>query len=276
MVKQTKTTKPTQNQSEAKPAVKKVLVKKVTTETKQAVKTVVPKVQPPKAPKAVAKVAAVKAPSKTTTVPKVKKAPAKRAAKRQEVDVSDVEDATEPVDDVDVEDDEEGTDEVRQKVPRVPPTIESVTEDFDALIRTIVSQVESVRESGTSGIKFLRSLNKQVKLLKAKTIRLAKQKQRTGRKNNLNSGFLKKVAISKDLAEFTGWDENEMYSRVQVTKFVCDYIRENNLQNPEDRREIFPDEALQNLLNFNENKEGKLKYYTLQKYLTPNFIKEQL
>lgn len=161
---------------------------------------------------------------------------------------------------------------------RRTPTRESVLEDFENLIIGIETEIQQLREgpTKTKGVKFLRSLNKNIKLLRNRTARVMKQKQRSGRSNNKNSGFLKPVPISKEMARFTGWDVNELRSRVDVTKYICNYISENNLQNPEDRRQINPDSKLRKLLGFDPKKNKEpLRYYSLQTHLKHHFPKNE-
>jgi upstream activation factor subunit UAF30 len=180
-------------------------------------------------------------------------------------DSSVVEDSSVPVGDSAVEDSS-----------KVPLTSESVCESFDEIIKLIDAEVENLRTSQTKavGVKFLRSINKRLKLLKSKTTKVMKQRQRFTRKpsSNTNSGFLKPVNISKDMAKFTGWDPAHEKSRVEVTKYICKYIKDNNLQNPEDRRQILADDKLKKLLNYDPKKDDKLTYYKIQSYLKPHFI----
>jgi upstream activation factor subunit UAF30 len=156
-------------------------------------------------------------------------------------------------------------------------TRESVIETFDELISSIEEEISRLRETPqikTKGVKFLRSLGKNIKVLRGQTVRVMKQRVRTNRKNNTNSGFLKPVKISKDMAKFTGWDPEVPRSRVDVTKYVCNYIRENNLQNPTDRRQILADSKLSKLLKVDpKNSEEPLTYYRIQTHLKPHFLK---
>ena len=100
-----------------------------------------------------------------------------------------------------------------------------------------------------------------------------KQKVRAPRKNNTNSGFNKQVPFSKDLAKFTGWNPELPRSRVDVTKYICDYIKEHNLQNPEDKRKILADAKLSKLLAFDPKKSSvPLTYPHIQTLLKPHFI----
>ena len=145
------------------------------------------------------------------------------------------------------------------------------------MITSIEKEIQQLREgpAKTKGVKFLRSLNKNMKLLRNRTARAMKRKHKTGRTNNKNSGFLKPVTISKEMAKFTGWDPNELKSRVEVTKYICKYISENNLQNPADRRQIKPDSKLQKLLGYNPKKNKEpLRYYSLQTHLKNHFPKK--
>ena len=157
---------------------------------------------------------------------------------------------------------------------------ESVFADFDALQQAVESEIENCRSATdkgarVSGVRFLRSLNKSLKQLKKDTIRAMKQKRRNpNRAKNTSSGFMKPVQISKEMASFTGWDHSELKSRVDVTKYICGYIRDNELQNPADRRQIVPDKKLQNLLKLDRKslKEEPLTYYSLQKKIQPHFV----
>ena len=145
-------------------------------------------------------------------------------------------------------------------------TPESVLDLFNDLIGNIDDEIKRIKESPIKikGCKFLHSIKRRVITLRTQHRRILKQKRKPQRANR-NYGFQKPVPISEELAEFTGWPKNELRSRVDVTKYICDYIYENNLQNPQDRRQIIPDDKLQKLLGFNPKKSKEpLKYYTIQ------------
>lgn len=155
------------------------------------------------------------------------------------------------------------------------PTRDSVLESFDELITTIDDEIARLRESPqkTKGVKFLRTVNKNLKTIRSQSTRVMKHRNRSNRKNNNNSGFLKPVQISKEMAKFTGWDTSELRSRVDVTKFICNYIKENNLQNPADRRQIVADNKLAKLLDYDSKKTNEpLTYYRIQSYMKKHFI----
>ena len=207
-------------------------------------------------------------------------------AKKQNKSVGNKKNAKEPVE---KKTGEKTTKSKKTKTPEVVPEVEqetpapktrktvdrdSVLADFDALVASVDAEIESLRQNnkGNGSIKFLRTLNKNIKTLRTQTGRVMKKKK-TERKNNTTSGFLKPVAISNEMAKFTGWDVNELRSRVEVTKYICDYIREHDLQNPNDRREIRPDSKLQKLLGVSSDSDA-LKYYSLQTHLKQHFPKD--
>ena len=185
--------------------------------------------------------------------------------------------APEPVEEVVEEvpsEQEDGSSTTTTRKTRRVVTHESLVEEGDALVKMIEDEIAAIRESETKtkGVKFLRSLNKKVKTYKTNVVRVTKQRPRTKRNNTTNSGFLKPVRISQEMCDFTGWDPVELKSRVDVTKYICKYIKDNDLQNPEDRREIRADEKLRELLSYNPETDGALKYYDVQRCLKPHFL----
>ena len=163
--------------------------------------------------------------------------------------------------------------EKKEPVKRKKPDKESVLKLIDELSDAINEEIGFRRESDckVSGVRFLRKLDKCVKKIRTHSNRVMKTKNKKPRKVNQNSGFLKPVPISKELSCFTGFEG--LVSRVAVTKFICNYIKENNLQNPEDRRKIMADKNLSRLLKHDKTKDVELTYYGIQSYLKPHFIK---
>lgn len=171
--------------------------------------------------------------------------------------------------------------ETKTKSKRTKLTKELLWEEFDNFSSDILELIKTVGDKGTKNdtkqntAKFktmLKSCLKKVKVIKHKAQRVIKNKPKIQRKNT-NSGFKKPVKISRELTKFTKWPKGELKSRIEVTKFLCNYIKENDLQNPKDRRFILPDEKLTKLLNYDENVHEPMTYYRLQTHLKPHFIK---
>ena len=153
-------------------------------------------------------------------------------------------------------------------LPRLEATRESITAWFDKTIQDVEAEIKTLRQTKCQGGKFLKSLNKTLKGLKTKSIRVMGKKPK--KRSNVNSGFLKQVAISKEMAKFIGCRPSDLKSRVDVTKHICAYIKDNDLQNPKDKREILPDSKLKKLLRV-EKGDDPLTYYRVQSKLKPHF-----
>tara|TARA_Y100000389_G_scaffold166306_1_gene170974 strand:+ start:12998 stop:13642 length:645 start_codon:yes stop_codon:yes gene_type:complete len=194
---------------------------------------------------------------KTSKTVKTKKASKKTSSKKTET-------ATTPL----VVDTSAQTEEVPVELARLEATRESITAWFDKTIADVDREVKTLRQSKCPGGKFLKSLNKTLKGLKTKSLRVMGKKPK--KRSNVNSGFLKQVPISKEMAKFIGCSSSDLKSRVDVTKHICSYIKDNNLQNPKDKREILPDTKLKKLLRV-EKGDAPLTYYRVQSKLKPHF-----
>jgi chromatin remodeling complex protein RSC6 len=210
---------------------------------------------------------------------KILKKKGEKSSKKKEVPV---EQETVPIkEEVEEELVEEVIEEVADETPGTKKRIiinkESIMNSFDEIISSIENEISQIRDSSNKnkGIKFLRSLNKKIKTLKTHSFKIIKTRNSSTKKsNNNNSGFLKPVKISNEMAKFTGWNANELRSRVDVTKFLCNYIKENNLQNPTDKRQIIADNKLCKLLDYDPKKmKEPLTYYRIQSYIKPHFVK---
>ncbi|XWS33655.1 hypothetical protein CRYUN_Cryun22dG0101100 [Craigia yunnanensis] len=68
------------------------------------------------------------------------------------------------------------------------------------------------------------------------------------RKEKLQKGFLAPLQLSDALVKFLGTGENEL-TRAVVIKRMWDYVKENNLQDPSDKRKVICNEKLKELFD---------------------------
>lgn len=94
-----------------------------------------------------------------------------------------------------------------------------------------------------------------------------KVKKKRGRKP---SAFIIQSRISDDLAKFLNVPLNTLMARTDVTRRICEYISNNRLQDPNDRRIIIPDQKLSELLKYDNN--SKLSYFNLQMFLKKHIV----
>lgn len=84
-----------------------------------------------------------------------------------------------------------------------------------------------------------------------------------------NSGILAPLQLSDALIKFLGTGESEL-PRSHVVKRIWDYIKENGLQDPSDKRQIICDEKLKELFNVDT-----FRGFGVMKLLAPHFVKAE-
>ena len=117
-------------------------------------------------------------------------------------------------------------------------------------------------------------LIKQVKLLEKNCNKRMRALEKEANKNKLKgnrkpSGFAVPCKISSELCKFMNKPDGYEAARTEVTKYIIKYIQEKNLQNPENKREILPDNELKQLLN---NKKEPVTYFSIQRLMNPHFV----
>jgi upstream activation factor subunit UAF30 len=150
-----------------------------------------------------------------------------------------------------------------------------IKEIFNDIFSLIDGEIENITDSDDKAVK---KSERFIKKIKKKLVAVQKKVAPVSRKRKTpitseNSGFLKPVKVSKELSKFASWEPDVPKSRVDVTKYMCEYIKKNGLQNPTDRRQIIADENLKKLLGYDPKKNEPLTYYRIQTYLKPHFIK---
>jgi chromatin remodeling complex protein RSC6 len=83
------------------------------------------------------------------------------------------------------------------------------------------------------------------------------------------SGFAKPCKISDELCDFIGVPKGSEQSRTDITRFINSYVKEHNLNNPQNRREFFPDKKLKAILNVKDGE--KVTYFVLQRLIAHHF-----
>lgn len=124
---------------------------------------------------------------------------------------------------------------------------ERLEKQFSDLLESFKTFTKTVRETMTTFQSELRSLASQSKKLRRKT------RKRT-RGNKTPNGFTKTVDVSPEMLKFCSKPSGTQMSRNEVNQVIHTYIREHNLQNPENKREIVPDSKLKKILDL-----GKLR-----------------
>lgn len=128
---------------------------------------------------------------------------------------------------------------------------ERFEQQLSSLMDSFKEFAKSVRDTMTTFQSELKSLATMSKKLRRRG------RKRLSRGNKTPNGFTKTVSVSADMLKFCGKSSGEQMSRNEVNQFIHTYIREHNLQNPENKREIVPDSKLKKILDLNKLRNKK-------------------
>ena len=147
--------------------------------------------------------------------------------------------------------------------------LDSSSTVFDVQFLSIINTLSQLKTQITAASLQLKNLEKQVKKeMKNKNKEISKNKNRGNRKP---SGFAEATQISDELCDFMGKEKGEKIARTEVTKYICNYIKENDLRKKDNKRIINPDNKLKNLLGVSDSSE--ITYFNIQRYMNKHFIK---
>ena len=156
----------------------------------------------------------------------------------------------------------------QKTAPKQSPTLKDVnpiTEQFTAVLNTLSSFKSQISMMAAQ----VKSLEKTVKKHMKQLEREAQKNKNKG--NRKASGFAVPSKISFDLCEFMGKPECTEMARTEVTKYMIQYIKNNDLPDKDNKKIIKPNNALKSLLNVKPTDE--VTYFNLQKYMNRHFIK---
>lgn len=156
-------------------------------------------------------------------------------------------------------------------------------ERCDTMVRDRLEQITKLRDE----IKDIRKLQKDYDLeMKAVYKKFSKKGSKKSNRSSdsfKNNGFSKPVPLSDKMYKFLeqySIKQGDLVARKDVTKFINQYIKEHNLYNPANKREITPDTLLQEILGDSvetRSDDPSIKIYTyfkLQKYLAVHYPKQ--
>ena len=147
-----------------------------------------------------------------------------------------------------------------------PPVITKEVVDGDEVISNILEKVYALSlhtKSIQSSLKCLiKEFDKQKKIID----KVQKKKEKAKKSP---SGFAKPCKISDELCTFIGVESGTEMSRTDITRHINSYVKEHNLNNPENRREFFPDKKLKSILNAKDGE--KVTYFILQRLIAHHF-----
>lgn len=177
------------------------------------------------------------------------------------------------------------------------PVVESVVEPecdmkhkFEALIESKQSLLNTITAALKKDIQELRKLQKDHDNLMKDALKKQKKKKAPKDENAIPrkpSGFHAPVVVSDEMYKFLeqfGVKQGDPIARTEITRHLTKYIKQNDLQHPQHRREIIPDATLLKLINNappaglrdlkDPNSEKVYSFLGFQRYLSSHFPKK--
>jgi len=155
---------------------------------------------------------------------------------------------------------------VVEKAPEVVDTVSesSSLEDLGSKLTALASLLKETQVA-------FKTLTKEYERMK-KVISKTERKRANARTNP--NGFAKPTKITDVLCNFLGVPSGTEVSRTDVTRKINQYIKEHNLNKPENKRIILPDEKLSVILGVKPAEE--VSFFHLQRHLSPLFVKKEV
>lgn len=140
-----------------------------------------------------------------------------------------------------------------------------ISEELDNTIKLLVDSLRTV--------KTLKKDLDKVHLRELKNVRKKKKNDNANKTNKEPSGFNKPAPVPEEFTEQPwGCEVGQMIPRTQLTKMVYDYIKDNDLQDPKDKRIIHPDKNVKSLFHLEAGQD--LEFKTFQTYMAKLYKKD--
>jgi chromatin remodeling complex protein RSC6 len=155
---------------------------------------------------------------------------------------------------------------------QVPSNEVIINDELSDKFNTIIDSLSIFKTNITNIQNQMKLLEKTVKKQMKGLKKEVEKKQKKG--NRKPSGFAKPSKVTKELCEFMNKQEGTEIARTEVTRALVSYIKQNNLENKDNSKIIYPDDKLKSLLDIKDNQE--LTYFNIQKYMNKHFNPHQL
>lgn len=139
-------------------------------------------------------------------------------------------------------------------------------EVVEDVFKVLVDKISSLTTLNKEIQVALKQVSKDYDKLK-KIVDKIQKKRENARKSP--SGFAKPNKISDELCDFIGVPHGTEKSRTDITRFINSYVKEHNLNKPDNKRIILPDEKLKKILNVKEG--DVVTFFVLQRLISHHF-----
>ncbi len=148
--------------------------------------------------------------------------------------------------------------------PAPEPEVAETASSLSKLEKQFAALLTLVKEI-TSELKVVKKENEKMKKIVEKT-----ERKRANARTS-PSGFAKPTKISDEMCDFLGVARGTEMSRTDVTRRINAYVKQHNLNKPDNKRIILPDAKLKKILGVTGNEE--VSFFVLQRFIKGHFLK---
>ena len=149
--------------------------------------------------------------------------------------------------------------------------LENEAKDYSSISLEIDTLMKTLSDTHRS----LKNLKKDLDKVHQRELKSVKKKKKGDPNNKSNkepSGFNKPAIVPSEFCKQPwGCEEGQLIPRTQLTKMVYDYIKDNTLQDPNDKRIIHPDKNVKTLFHLEAGQ--VLEFKTFQTYMAKLYKK---
>ena len=134
-------------------------------------------------------------------------------------------------------------------------------------LSTLTTNVSKLKTSVVEILGQIKEIEKTIK--KEKKYQLQQHNKKEVSTKRKPTGFAVPKNISDELCKFIDKPSGSEVARTDITSKLVEYVKKNNLENPNDKRIIIPDEKLKKL--FNSSDDDEITYFNMQKFINHHF-----
>lgn len=159
--------------------------------------------------------------------------------------------------------------------PAAPAPVAATPVTETEVVAETTSSLSKLEKQFASLLTLVKEITSELKVVKKENEKMKKIVEKTERKRanarTSPSGFAKPTKISDEMCDFLGVARGTEMSRTDVTRRINAYVKQHNLNKPDNKRIILPDAKLKKILGVTGNEE--VSFFVLQRFIKGHFLK---
>jgi chromatin remodeling complex protein RSC6 len=158
---------------------------------------------------------------------------------------------------------------VTNELEKLPSTLVKLIKNLDSIRADLEAQKKEIIRTNND---MKHAQNLLLRYAKKCIKQQEKEKEVTGEKTAAR-GFAMPTKVSNELCEFLGVEPGTLVSRTETIVFINKYIKDRELQDPNNMQNIVLDDKLSRLFGGEASLISTISFFKMQKYLSQHFKK---